>query len=99
MKSLSLFKTAAAVTVLSTLAFSTTAAEKELSIEQYMDAVVSANITETMGELNNQSTEAVLNTAYSFAPQNNDEGTLVAKVKVTVLSAPEVAAIKGNGAE
>lgn len=99
MKSLSILKTAAAVTVLSTLAFSTSAKEQELSIEQYMDAVVSANVIETMSELNNQSTEAVLNTAYRFAPQSDNEGTLVAKVKITVLDAPQIAAVKKNGAE
>lgn len=99
MKPLSTFKTAAALTLLTTLSFTVNATEKDNAIEQYLNAVVSHHVADTRSELNNQSQSAVLNTAYRFELEQSDEEALVANVKVTFITEEQAFTTDENDAE
>lgn len=99
MKPLSIFKTAAALTLFTTLSFTVNATEKENAVEQYVNAVVSYHVADTRNELNNQSQSEVLNTAYRFELDQSDNDALVANVKVTFITEEQAFTTDENDAE
>ncbi|MDM7861229.1 hypothetical protein QTP81_11550 [Alteromonas sp. ASW11-36] len=99
MKSSSLIKTAATVTLLSGLALSAQAAPEQNPVAHYLDAVVDTHMAETRLELTNQTFEVVSNTAYQYSLDSETSTQLVAKVQIKMLSAEEALTPKNNGAE
>lgn len=90
-------KTAASVVIaIGTVFFASTASAHNNSVENYLDAVVTAHVAQTKAEIANQSEEQVLTANHRFTLDSDESEELVAKVTVTYLTKADV---KQNGAE
>ena len=97
MKLITSIKTAASVVIaIGTFFFASTVSAHNHSVENYLDAVVTAHVAQTKNEIENQSEEQVLTANHRFSLDSEETEELVAKVTVTYLSKADV---KQNGAE